>query len=429
MKIKVETNSPIERTLSVEVPPERVLAELDRAYVTLGRRVKLRGFRQGHVPRPVLERNFRAEIEGEVVEKLVQGTFVEAIQAEKLEPVAPPHVSLEGALTAGQAFRYSAKVEVKPVVVAKDYRGLTVTRRAASVGDAEVDAELQKLQESYATLVPVEGREVAEEGDFAVIDHQGTVEGKPFEGGTAEGVTVKAAPGEIGAGFIPALVGKKIGETVVIEEALPEQHRDAALRGKTAHMTVTLKGLKTRRLAALDDALAKQVGVEGIETLAGLRERIQSDLLKRETRRAETELRDALLKAALQKNEFEVPPSMVERTIDNMLEGTMERFARMGVDVRQLDLDVARLRGDLREQALFQVRGSLLLEAVADAEKLDPTEEDLQAEVARVAGEMGVPLQQAQKQMRGAEARAALMNKVREDQALAVLTQSATIQA
>ena len=429
MKIKVETNSPIERTLSVEVPPERVQQELDRAYASLGRRVKLRGFRQGHVPRAVLERNFRAEVEGEVVEKLVQGTFIEAVQAEKLDPVAPPHVSLDGALTAGQVFKYSAKVEVKPVVVPKDYRGLSVTRRAVQVGDAEVQAELQKLQESYATLVPVEGRDVAQEGDFAVIDHTGTVEGKPFEGGHAEGVTVKAAQGEIGAGFIPALVGHRIGETIEIDETLPEQHRDAALRGKPAHMVVTLKGLKTRQLAPLDDALAKQVGVEGIETLAALEARIREDLLKRETRRSEGELRDALLKAALAKNEFEVPPSMVERTIDNMLEGTMERFARMGVDVRQLDLDVARLRADLREQALFQVRGSLLLEAVADAEKLDPTEDDLQAEVARVAEEMGVPVQVAQKQMRGAEARAALRTKVREDQALAVLTQAATIQA
>ena len=429
MKIKVETNSPIERTLSVEVPPERIQQELDRAYVSLGRRVKLRGFRQGHVPRAVLERNFRAEVEGEVVEKLVQGTFVEAVKTEQLDPVAPPHISLDGALTAGQVFKYSAKVEVKPVVVAKDYRGLSVTRRAVSVGDAEVDVELQKLQDSYATLVPVEGRQAAEEGDFAVIDHLGTVDGKPFEGGTAEGVTVKAAPGEIGAGFIPALVGRRIGEVVEIDEALPAEHRDLALRGKLAHMTVTLKGLKTRKLAALDDALAKQVGVEGIETLEALKARIREDLTKRETRRSEGELRDALLKAALARNEFEVPPSMVERTIDNMLEGTMERFARMGVDVRQLDLDVARLRADLREQALFQVRGALLLEAVADAEKLDPTDEDLEAELARVADEMGVPVQTAQKQMRGAEARAALRNKVREDKALSVLSTAATIQA
>jgi trigger factor len=429
MKINVETTSPIERKLTIEVPPERVSKELERAYVQLGRRVKLRGFRPGHVPRGVLERNFKAEVESEVVEKLVSATFVEAAQAEGVDAVAPPHVSLDGALTAGETFRYSATVEVKPKVVAKDYKGLTVSRRAVAVGDAEVDAELVKLQESYAQLVPAEGREVAEEGDYAVIDHEGTLDGQPFEGGTAQGVTVRAAQGKIEEGALPALVGKRIGETVELDEALPMDHRVEALRGKTTHMTVHLRSLKTRKLAALDDALAKQVGIEGIETLEQLRARILRDLTKRETRRAEAELRDALLKAALVKNEFEVPPSMVERAIDGMLEGTMDRFARMGVDVRQLDLDVARLRADLREQALLQVRGALLLEAVAQAEQLEPTEEDLLAEVARVAEELGVPLQKAQQQMRGRDAHAALKNKVREDKALAVLTQAATIQS
>jgi trigger factor len=429
MKISVETTSPVERKLTIEVPPERVHTELDRAYLQLGRRVKLRGFRPGHVPRGVLERNFKAEVEGEVVEKLVQATFVEAAKAEGLEAVAPPHVSLDGALTVGAAFRYSATVEVKPKVVAREYRGLTVTRRAVAVGDPEVEAELAKLQESYAQLVPVEGREVAQEGDYAVIDHEGSIDGLPFEGGAAQGVTVRAAQGKIEEGFLPALVGKAIGQTAEFDEVLPGDHRNEALRGKTARMKVVLKALKARRLAPLDDELAKQVGVEGIETLEQLRARIRTDLTRRETRRSESDLRDALLKAALARNEFEVPPSMVERAIDGMLEGTMERFSRMGVDVRQLDLDVARLRADLREQALLQVRGSLLLEAVAEAEKLEPTEGDLQAEVARVAEELGVPVSKAQQQMRGKDARAALMNKVREDKALALLTQAATIQS
>ena len=428
MKINVETTSPIERKLTIEVPPDRVHRELEKAYVQLGRRVKLRGFRPGHVPRGVLVRNFRAEVEREVVEKLVSSTFVEAAKAEGVEAVAPPNVSLDGALAEGQAFKYSATVEVKPVVTPKDYRGLSVTRRVPAVGDAEVDAELAKLQESYAKLVPVEGRDAAAEGDYALIDHEGTIDGLPFEGGRAEGVTVRAAQGKVEEGFLPVLVGKKIGETAGFEEPFAADHRNEQLRGKVAHMKVVLKGLKVKQLAALDDDLARAVGIEGIETLDQLRARIRADLGKREAKKAESELKDALIKAALEKNEFEVPPSMVERAIDQMLEGTVERFARMGVDVRQLDLDVARLRGDLREQALLQVRGSLLLEAVAAAEKVEVTDEDLQAELARVADELGVPVQKAQQQMRGKEARAALENRVREDKALALLTQAATIQ-
>ena len=151
------------------------------------------------------------------------------------------------------------------------------------------------------------------------------------------------------------------------------------------------------------------------------------DLEKREARRAEAETKDALVKAALAKNEFEVPPAMVERAIDGMIEGAAERFARSGIDIRQLQLDYARMRADLREQALLQVRGRLLLEAIADAEKIEVTEEDVQAEVARLADEVGTPLAKLQQQMRGKDAREALKNKVREDKALALLSSSATI--
>jgi trigger factor len=270
---------------------------------------------------------------------------------------------------------------------------------------------------------------VAEEGDWGVIDHQGTIDGQPFEGSKAEGVTIRIAQGKVEEGFIPALVGRRIGETVELQEPFPEDHRNPALRGKVAHMEVTLKGLRSRHVPAADDALAKQVGIEGVETMEALRARIRSDLVAREGKKAESELRDALIKEALARNEFEVPPSMVERAIDTLIEGTAERFARMGVDMNQLQLDVAKLRGDLREQALFQVRGAVLLDAIATAERIEVTEEDLQAEASRLAAEMGMPLQAVQKQMRGKEARAALHNRVREDKALALLSAAATIQS
>ena len=428
MKIEVENVSPVERKVTVEVDPDRVAKELEQAYVGLGRRAKLRGFRPGKAPRKVLERHFRSEVESEVAEKLVQSSFAEAIEVERIDVVAPPHVQISDGVVEGKPLRYTARVEVKPKLSPKDYRGLTVKRRPPSVTDDEVAAEITKIQDAMAQLVPVEGRFDAQEGDWAVVDHEGTIEGKPFEGSRAEGVTVQVAPGSVTEGNLQALKGKKLGEVIEIEEPFPADHRVEALRGKVAKMTVTLKGLKTRQLPPVDDGLAKSVGIEGIETLEALRARIRSDLQKREERRAENELRDALVKAALEKNEFEVPPALVERAIDGMIEGAAERFARQGIDIRQLGLDVARMRGDLREQALLQVRGRLLLESIADAEKVDVTDEDLQAEVTKLAGELGLPLATAQQQMRGAQAKDALKSKIREDKALAVLSSAATIQ-
>ncbi len=428
MKIQVDAVSPIEKKVTIEIQPERVAQELGRAYDRLGRRVRLRGFRPGKAPRKVLERNFKDEVEREVLEHLVADTFGEAVREHSIEAVAPPNVQVaEPGLGEGRPLKYTARVEVKPRLEPKDYRGLGVTRRPPEVTDQMVSDELSRLQASMARLVPVEGRFEAQEGDYAVIDHEGTSGGLPFEGGKGEGVTVQVRPGELHQGNAPALAGKRLGETVEVDSSFPMDHPTVELRGKAVHFRLTLKALKTRQVPSLDDALAKEVGLEGVDTLDGLKKRIREDLEKRETKRAESELRDGLVKAALAKNDFEVPPSLVERAIDSMLEGTAERFARQGLDIRRLDLDVARLRADLRETALLQVKAALLLEAIADAEKIEATDEDLEAEIVRLAGEMGVPPAKLQAQVRSGEARAALRNKLREDKALALLTSAADL--
>ena len=300
-------------------------------------------------------------------------------------------------------------------------------RREVEVTDDMVAEELTRMQEGLAQLVPVEGRFDAQEGDFAVVDHAGTVDGLPFEGSDAQGVTIRVAQGDFSEGFVPQLAGVKLGDTIEVEHAFAPDFRLEALRGQTAHMKVTLKALKTRQLPALDDDLARDVGLEGVTTLEALRERVRADLTEREQRRTEAELRDGLVKAALAKNDFEVPPALVERAIDSMMQGAAQRFARQGLDIREMGLDVGRIRGDLREMALLQVKGALLLEAIADTEKIEVTDEDFQAAVAKTAAELRLPLAKVQHELRGGEPRLALQNKLREDKALALLTSEAKL--
>jgi len=426
MKIQVENVSPVERKVTVEVDPERVAREMERSYRALSRRVRLPGFRPGKAPRNVLERHFRSEVEGEVVERVVRETFSEAVKVESIAAVAPPHVSVTEGVAEGQPLRYTARVEVKPHFEPKGYRGLKVSRREPEVTDEMVSEELVRLQDGLARLAPVEDRFDAREGDWAVIDHEGTIDGKPFEGSVAQGVTVKVAPGPLHEGNVPHLIGKKLGDTVELDEVMPPDHRVESLRGRSAHMKVTLRSLRKRETPALDDAFAKEVGVEGIETLSALRDRIRADLEKREKARTASEYKEALVKAALEDNTFEVPPALVERAIDAMIESAANRFARSGIDIRRMELDFARMRGDLREQALAQVRGALLLEAIADQEKIEVTDEDLQAELTRIAEEVGTTLAKLQQQMRGAEALQAIRNRVREEKALALMASQAT---
>lgn len=426
MKIQVEKLSPVETKVTVEIDAEDVSKEIDRAYVSLGRRVKLRGFRPGKAPRSVLERNFKDQVETDVVEKLVNKSFGEIARDQKLEAVAAPRVQFgEGGVAADRPFSYTARVEVKPAITPKDYKGLSVARQVVDVTDATVEAEIERLRQSFAEMQPVEGRDVAELGDWAVIDYEGKVDGTVFDGGASKGALVQVKDGPFFTGEMAILAGRKVGETFETEQPFPADFRDQALAGKTAAFTITLDSLRTQKVPALDDAFAKEVGIEGVETLEALRDRVRSDIQRREKRRAEGEERGSLIKAALERNEFEVPQALVERTIDAMVENTAQRLAQQGVDIRQMDLDLGRIRGDMREQAIRTVKGALLLEAIADAEKLEVGEEDVQAAIERHAAEMGVPASRLQ--LKG-ERREAFLQQIREDKVLALLAAAANFQ-
>src|SRR3954463_5714016 len=178
---RVEDLSPVVKKVSVELAPERVKEALDTAYVTVSRTVKLKGYRQGHVPRRLVERYFGDDVRKDVAQKLVTGSIHEALAEHHLDPVAPPRVE-NGSVEAGQPFKYTATVEVRPRVEPKDYEGLSLKRVDSSVSDVQVDERIEEMRTAQAMFVPVEGRDVAEAGDFASADYEGFLEGPPLRG-------------------------------------------------------------------------------------------------------------------------------------------------------------------------------------------------------------------------------------------------------
>lgn len=426
-KFTVEEVSPIERRIKVEVEPERVAAQLDRTYKTLSRQVKVPGFRPGKVPRRILEARYRPQVEGEAIQSLVQESYVEAVEAHpELLPVSSPRVNTEE-LKPGEPFRYQAHVDVKPKVEPKDYEGLELKKASVDVTDAVIDAELERLRNTMQQLEPVQGRDVAEKGDFAVIHYEGTIDGKAFGGGQASDVTVEIAPGDFNEGNVEALAGAKIGESREVPHTFPADHRLAELQGKTATFRITLDGLKQKKVPELDDAFAKETGA-GVETLAELRERIRKDLTERDTEKADREFRSELLKQLIAKNPFELPKSMVDRHVDHMLEVTLNRFMRQGIDPRQLQLDFDRLRESMRPAAEQEVRGTLILEAIADKEGIEVKPEDLDARIKRFAEQMKAPEEKVRAQFASAEGGLSVLSpQVREEKTLAFLESKAKI--
>jgi trigger factor len=424
---RVEDLSPVVKKVSVEVTPDRVKDALDSAFTSVSRTVKLKGYRQGHVPRRLVERYFGDDVKKDVAQKLVTGSIHEALAEHQLDPVAPPRVE-NGSVEPGQPFKYTATVEVRPRVEPKDYEGLQVPRIEATVTDAQVDERVEDMRSNQAMFVPVEGRDVAEAGDFVSADYEGFLEGTPIKGAKREGVLLEVAPGSLLENKAEGLLGARLGESRELGVSFPADYAVEDLRGKDARFQVVVKGLKRRDVPALDDAFVQDLGGEQ-KTVAELREKIRADLTQQKKDRADSDQREAVLTALVAKNPVEAPPALVERNVDAMLQGMLEGFMRRGIDPRQLGLNLDRMRDELRQRALLEVKGYLLLEAIAEKEKIEASEEDLAKHFDKLAGELKQPADKIRAAFRRQDSLESLKSRLRQDKALAFLLSKANFTA
>jgi len=423
---RVEDLSPVVKKVSVELTPDRVKDALDRAYTSVSRTVKLKGYRQGHVPRRLVERYFGDDVKKDVAQKLVTGSIHEALAEHQLDPVAPPRVE-NGSVEAGQPFKYTATVEVRPRVEPKDYEGLSVTRIDATVTDAQVDERVEEMRANQAMFVPIEGREVAEAGDFVSADYQGFVEGAPLRGAKREGVLLEVGPGSLLENKAEGLLGARVGENRELGVSFANDYAVEELRGKEARFQVKVNGLKKREVPTLDDAFVQDLGGES-KTVSDLRAKIRSEMEQQKKDRAESDQREAVLTALAEKNPLEAPPALVERNVDAMLQGMLEGFMRRGIDPRQLGLNLDRMRDELRQRALLEVKGYLLLEAIADKEKIEASEEDLAKHFDKLAGELKQSADKVRAAFKRQESLDNLKGRLRQDKALAFLLSKANFQ-
>jgi trigger factor len=385
---EIKQLSPVERELSIVIPGAEVAKELDRAYRELGQKVRLKGFRQGKVPRYVLEQYYKADTEQQVLERIVGQSFREAVKIHSIDPVDNPKIQTAGELIPGMDFRFSAKVEVKPVIELKQWKGLEIKKVTYEATDADVQKELDQLRERQAKVVPVEDRDTVQQGDLVETNWSGTVDGEHVKGMSGISYVI-----EVGAGSFAykeaeqALVGKKVGESFNVDAKMPEDFRVEALRGKTATLTFKVLGIKGKTLPALDDELAKDVGDE-FETLAQLKESIQKQLTTIAEQRTQAEARDGAVTALIDKNPFDLPQSLIDRQAEQI---AIERIQRLPQQQAEMiwQMQGARMKEDARPMAVKQVRISLILEELVKAESITITDADLDAHFEKLAKDVG----------------------------------------
>lgn len=418
MKVQVEDVSSIEKRLSIEVEPALVDKELTAAYANLSKQVKLPGFRPGKVPRRILEQRFGGEVEADVVRRVQLLGFIDALKQVEVAAVGDPSFSSAAKLEPQKPYAYTARVEVKPAVTAQDYKGLELAAPDATVDEAKVNEQLERLQGQRTQVIDVTDRDVVKQGDLVTIDFDATKDGQAFPGNTGRDVTVEVAPGSLLEGNVPELEGAKKGEQKAWDFTFPEDYRVDEVKGAAAHFVATVKAIKERKVPALDDALAKELGDE---TLDALKKRVRADLERAAKNRAEADAREAVFKALEEKNRIDVPQAMVNRAIDFMLENALGGLMRSGMDPNMLQLDWSKLRDELRPKATLEVRGQLLLEAIAKAENIEATDADVEARMEQLAKENDVGLPILQKQYRTPEAKDGLKHRVKEEKTIAFL--------
>jgi trigger factor len=379
--------------VEAEVPPEEVERRVEQTARALGRQLKIPGFRKGKVPAQVVVRRIGREA---VLDETVRGAlgtwYVDAIDAAGVEPVGDPDLALGDLPEEGKPLTFSIEVGVRPQATLGEYKGIEVGRREPEVPDDAVERELDGLREQLARLESAPEDHAAQDGDFVVADMVGTVDGGPVEGGEARDELIEVGAGRLADELEAALRGRKAGETTTAEVPFPEDHRSEQLRGRTASFEVTVKEVKRKELPELDDDFAADAA--GFDSLEELRADVRQKLEEAERSAIEDEFRRAVVDAAAAEATVDVPPSLVEARARELWEQMAHALGHQGISkeayLRISGKTEEQLVEDAKPDAELALRREAVLSAVAEAEGIEPSEEELLAAVSQSAEREGV---------------------------------------
>lgn len=425
MQVNVEEVSPVQKRISIEIPAERVDAEIDKVYANIQKKAKLQGFRPGKAPMQLIKRSYSDAMREEVMRRFFEQTLYQAIDEHKLEPVDAPVVESDP-LVAGSPFKYSALVEVMPQILLNDYEGLAVNREKYAPSPAAIEGELKRMQENMAQLAPEEDGTAVENGHVVILDYTFSVDGIPEEDSSEQDAQVEVGANRLLPGFESQLVGMKVGENREISITLPDEYRNPQAAGKQAVFSVTLKEVKRKELPELDDEFAQQFGE--YETLEDLRAKMSEYREKHETDRIAAAVREQLVKALVEKNPLDVPESMVKRQLEVMLETLKNRLSSQRMTMETMGLNEEEFRTHFREAAVEKVKGGLLLMALVEKENISSTEQDLEQRYEKISGGNPDMLTRVRDYYASnRQALNALHSEIKEEKAIELLLQKAAV--
>lgn len=424
MDIVVEQVSELTRKLTITLPKETVEPALAKAYAKINKDVKLKGFRRGKIPQGVLENNFKEQVQGEIGEKLVQESYFEAVEQEKLDPVVHPEIT-EHRFADDGTFVYVAMVDIKPQFDLKEYKGIEVEKPVVTVSEEEIDKEIKLLQRHQAVLQTAEEGHAIATDDVAVVDFQGFHNGKAMKEVHNENFSVDIGMHRLGKDFEEKLIGLKKGDKTLYEITFPADYPNPVLAGKNVEFKVDIKDVKVRIKPELDDEFAKDIKPE-LNNLAELKEDIRQRLQKSKDDALQGDLDDKIMHKLIELNPFEVPQRLVNYEIQEMLKQTEENLKRSGLSLESAGINLDDLVEKNREVAVKRVKGDFLLKKVAEVEEIKIADEDIQRGYQRIADQYKMSLDEVKKYFKRREEILPFMNELHNEKVLNFLREQTT---
>ena len=386
MSLQVEKLEKNMAKLTIEATAEEFEKAVQKAYQKNKSRINLPGFRKGKAPRVMIEKMYGQGVFYEdAANELIPEAYGKALEECDLDIVSRPEIDVTQ-IEAGKPFIFTATVALKPEVTLGDYKGVEVTARPVEVTDDEVQAEIDKEREKNSRVTDVDDRGV-EKGDLIKLDFDGSVDGESFEGGKAENYDLTVGSGSFIPGFEDQLIGAKIGQELDVNVTFPEDYHAENLRGKAAVFKCKVNEIKVKELPEADDEFAQEVS--DFDTLEEYKADIRKNLTERKEREAKNAKETEVVAKIVENAEMDIPEPMVNGQVTNMLQDFARRMQSQGLTMEQYfqftGMDEAKVREQMRPEALKRIQNSLVLEAVAKAENIEISDERVDEEIAKMA--------------------------------------------
>ena len=372
--VKLEDISQVKKKISFEIPWSFVKEELENVYRDIAKKAKIKGFRPGKIPRKILENNFKADAEGEAITNIVNKYYWQELDDRRIVTLSRPEIDQHG-LKENTDFSFSASFETEPVFEPQGYQKMELEKINISVSEEDMEKRLQEIRKMFATMQDVTEDRQAVTGDFVTIDFTGTLDGEALAELKSENFLLELGSKRFIPGFEEQLGGMRSGETKEINLTFPTDYSEKKMAGKDVIFTVTIKGLKEQKLPEIDDNFIKNF--DKYNTLDDLKNDVRKSMEEQCKRQSDSELQNKIMEAVLKANEFEAPPSLVERQIFYMISDTQKRMKSAGMDEKNaMDLSF-RMHDQFKQDAEKTVRSFLLIKKIAEKEAITVSDDDI----------------------------------------------------